>query len=98
MNYVTHLDHLKNYIETAIADGSREYFCHAFSLSWIGLGVTDLELAKMFEISRPTVSRWARGEAAPHQIGRRPVLEHLLKLVEERIVVQHKILKSICKT
>lgn len=65
----------------------RACFCAAFSASQQALNLSDLDLAKMFEISRPTVGRWARDEACVHPVGRKPILEHLLKLVSERMLV-----------
>lgn len=68
----------------------RENFCVAFRTAQDALNLSDLDLAKMFEISRPTVGRWARGEACVHPVGRKPILEHLLKLVSERMLAIEK--------
>jgi hypothetical protein len=75
-------------LEHAIETGHRESFCFAFSSTQVVLGLSDLDLAKMFEISRPTVPRWAGGLSAPHPIGRAAILKHLLKLVNEKISEQ----------
>ncbi len=49
------------------------------------LELEDGELADILKVSRPTVSRWARGEAAPHRLGRMPALQVLIDLVRARL-------------
>lgn len=56
-----------------------EDFCAAFAEGQKELNLSDRELAKIFQISLPTVGRWVRGEAARHQIGRGPTLAALLR-------------------
>lgn len=67
-------------------DISRTEFCQAFSQAQQALGYSDLTLAKMLQVSLPTVGRWARGEAAPHPIGRKPVLEALARHLERSLL------------
>lgn len=45
--------------------------------------VSDNDLAKTFQVPRPTLARWAEGVTAPAVIGRESVLMHVLKLVSE---------------
>ena len=47
--------------------------------------IPDLELARTFRISLPTVRRWKSGESAPHPLGQESVFEHLRELQEEKI-------------
>lgn len=68
-------------IEELIAAGSNpeetdfgRTFRHAQSV----LGKKDIELSKLFKVSRPTIGRWARGVTAPHPLLRKAVYEALL--------------------
>lgn len=73
-------------LELALKVGpNREEFCEVFDLTQRTLGLSDLDIARTFQISRPTVGRWIRGETAPHPVGRKPILEYLLKRVQEEI-------------
>lgn len=63
----------------------REDFARCFFLSITALNLTDTQVAIMFQLSRPTVSRWTKGESCVHPIGRPPILKHLLKLVEKEL-------------
>lgn len=73
-------------LELAIKVGpNREEFCEVFDLTKRMLGLSDLEVAKILQISLPTVVRWTRGETAPHPVGRKPILEYLLKRVQKEI-------------
>lgn len=64
-------------------DAKRAHFCAEFSRMVDALELSDLEVSKIFEISRPTVGRWKRGEAAPHWIGQPLILQALEKRMEE---------------
>ena len=44
--------------------------------------IPDLELARTFRISLPTLRRWKSGASAPHPFGQEAVFEHLRKLQE----------------
>lgn len=69
-----------------MSDISRSEFCQAFAQAQLALGYSDVILAKIFQISRPTVGRWARGETAPHPIGRKPILEALARHLERSLL------------
>lgn len=60
-------------------------FAELFGLATEMLHVDDLQLARVFKVSRPTIGRWARGESAPHPLGRGPVFQILLKMAETEI-------------
>jgi len=47
--------------------------------------IPDIELARTFRISLPTVRRWKSGESAPHPFGQKVVFKLLRKLQEEKI-------------
>jgi len=67
-------------IETERAEFSR-LFDHAQSV----LEIDDIELARTLRVSRPTIGRWARGDSAPHPLGRRPVLTCLAEFAEAKL-------------
>lgn len=48
------------------------------------LELDDAELAKMFQVSRPTINRWATGRTAPHPLARRAVMDALHRAIGER--------------
>jgi hypothetical protein len=53
-----------------------------------GLEVLELDqefVAREFKVSRPTVSRWMTGVSAPHQLGRKPVYQALLKIANAKL-------------
>ncbi len=66
------------------AEVPREVFCAAFSASVRALDLNETEVAKIFEISRPTVVRWIRGDAAPHPVGRKPILNRIDNKLKSR--------------
>ncbi len=72
-------------LRAAAADGSRDQFCHAFAEARRVLELEDRELAETFQMSRPTVGRWARGESAPHQVGRKPMLDALARRAQAKL-------------
>ncbi len=43
------------------------------------VGYSDLTLAKFCGVSKPTIGRWRAGIAAPHPVGRGPIIEALTK-------------------
>jgi len=73
------LQQLQAVLRGAAAGGTRQEFCSAFARAQHVLELDDLDLARAFQISRPTVGRWTRGEAAPHPVGRKPILDALFK-------------------
>jgi hypothetical protein len=72
---------LKNFPQ----DASREDFARLFARAQSVLELDDLALAKMLRVSRPTVGRWARGETAPHPIGRTPVFHSLSDVARSKL-------------
>lgn len=77
------LQALKSQLLAAAADvENKDAFCSAFSRARTTLMLSDNELAKVIQISRPTVRRWASGATAPHPIGRKAVLDYLVKRVD----------------
>jgi hypothetical protein len=68
----------------SIPEDSKEFsrlFAHSLSV----LEVDDATLARMFRVSRPTIGRWARGDSAPHPIGRKPVFDQLINLARLKL-------------
>lgn len=72
-------------LRQAGVDGSRDTFSRAFANAMHVLELNDLDVAQAFQISRPTVGRWIRGEAAPHAVGRKPILEALARRVATKL-------------
>jgi transcriptional regulator with XRE-family HTH domain len=62
-----------------------EEFAALFRDAQTILELDDYELGNIFNVSRPTISRWARGETAPHSVGRKSVFEVLAEHVETRL-------------
>jgi hypothetical protein len=48
------------------------------------LEIGDMELSIMFQVSRPTINRWAAGRTAPHPLTRKAVMDQLAKVIGER--------------
>jgi predicted XRE-type DNA-binding protein len=65
----------------AFSEHTENQFCEAFAVSIAALQMTDNQVAQLFQISRPTVGRWARGDTAPHPIGRKIAIEALHTVV-----------------
>lgn len=76
---------LKGRLQNALESADKDLFCSVFADAQRRLRMDDNELAKILQVSRPTVGRWASGVTAPHPIGRKPVLEFLIKRVESSI-------------
>ena len=49
------------------------------------LGLTDEDCARLFDVSRPTVTRWRNGSTAPHYIIYRPLCDILKKEALKRV-------------
>lgn len=49
------------------------------------LELEDVDIARTLRVSRPTISRWARGDSAPHPLGREPVFHVLAELARARL-------------
>ncbi|MFM5906286.1 MAG: hypothetical protein ACKOPO_01645 [Novosphingobium sp.] len=69
----------------AIADSEGVDFGATFRLSQKVLEKSDLEMSRLFKVSRPTVGRWSRGITAPHPMMRRAVYELLQSQLQERL-------------
>jgi hypothetical protein len=78
------LQGLVGQLKSAPTDNA-EAFAKLFALASEMLHADDLQLARVFKVSRPTIGRWTRGESTPHPLGRRPVFQTLLKMVEAEI-------------
>jgi len=66
-------------------DSDRATFTKLFCEAITVLELDDLELARELKVSRPTIGRWARGESAPHPLGRGPVLATLVRIADSKI-------------
>jgi predicted nucleic acid-binding protein len=63
----------------------REDFGRLFAKAQRILELDDFAVSRALQISRPTVGRWARGDSAPHPLGRRPALLWLAKEAGHRL-------------
>ena len=66
-------------------DGTRETFSCLFARAQSVLELDDVALARLFRVSRPTIGRWARGESAPHPIGRGAVFESFVDVARTKL-------------
>jgi len=76
-----HLRELIQQLKRASTDDDQE-FARVFDCAVNLLNRTDVELAKTFGVSHPTIGRWARGEYAPYSLARRAVFDSLIGLAE----------------
>lgn len=58
-------------------DMSTAEFKHRFNRWLQTCGTCDREVAKLLQVSLPTVQRWAKGETAPHPIARSALIAKL---------------------
>jgi len=79
------LRHLLEALKGFPFEAERAEFSRLFDRAQSVLEVDDTELARALKVSRPTIGRWARGDSAPHPIGRRPVLMTLAELAEAKL-------------
>lgn len=56
---------------------TREQFCTELAQQANRLDLDDVQLARLFQVSRPPIGRWLAGVAAPHPVGRSPILAAL---------------------
>jgi hypothetical protein len=82
---VTILQSLVAALQNFLFEAERAEFSRLFDRAQLVLEVDDTELARVLRVSRPTSGRWARGDSAPHPIGRRPVLLSLAELAEAKL-------------
>lgn len=66
-------------------DVNREHFTRLFVHSVRTLELSQDEVAGIMKASRPTVSRWLAGTAAPHRVGRPSVFRELRKVANDKI-------------
>ncbi len=60
-------------------------FAALFALSVRLLELDQKTTARLFKISRPTISRWETGVSAPHPIARPSVFQLLKKVAQEKL-------------
>ena len=53
------------------------------------LQLSDIDISKMFDVSRPTVNRWKNGRATPYPPIRRLIYRDLGKLAKDRARAVH---------
>ena len=63
----------------------RHEFAKMVSKSQDVLDVEDVELARAFGVSRPTIGRWKREETAPHALMKKAILTNLAKQLQKRL-------------
>jgi transcriptional regulator with XRE-family HTH domain len=59
-------------------------FSSLLNQSAAALQLSDLEISKMFDVSRPTVNRWKNGRATPYPPIRRLIYRDLGNLAKQR--------------
>lgn len=83
---VASLEELKAVLtDAADRDVKRDEFRDLFALSIRVLELDHDSAAKLFKTSRPTISRWAAGQSAPHHLGRPAVFRMLRKVANDRL-------------
>jgi DNA-binding transcriptional regulator YiaG len=89
-NHYAMLVFSKNQLTKALLQETRVSFSDAFGLAQKVLSLSDNDLAKIYQVSRSTIARWATYRTAPHRLGRVSVLKYLLEQTEEKISVFEK--------
>ena len=79
------LAELAKALRTLPAKAERSEFSRIFDRAQLVLEIDDVDLARTLRVSRPTIGRWARGDSAPHPLGRKPVLQSLAMLTEAKL-------------
>ena len=82
---IASLRELRVVVETCGSSDEREPFTMAFRQARLVLEIDDSQLARDLKTARPTIGRWARGDSAPHPLGRGPVYAYLLRQIDERL-------------
>ena len=75
-------DQLRLARQTGVA---RQQFTELFAAALQVLELETDQVARLFKISRPTVSRWTRGISAPHPLGQGPVFQVLEQKASEKL-------------
>lgn len=60
-------------------DLNKEQFTKLLNDGFKLAGITIEEFAESLKISTPTAYRWLKGDSAPHRLGRKPVIDWLVK-------------------
>jgi hypothetical protein len=71
--------------EAERVDVGRDGFHNLFALAIRVLELDQDTAARIMKTSRPTVSRWAAGQAAPHRVGRPSVFRELRKVASDKL-------------
>jgi transcriptional regulator with XRE-family HTH domain len=79
------LGQLRDALRSFRFEAERVEFSRLFDRAQSILELDDTELARTLRVSRPTIGRWARGESAPHPLGRRPVFYVLADIAEAKL-------------
>ena len=79
------LTELVRVLQALPANAERSEFSRIFDRAKSVLEIDDIDLARRLMVSRPTIGRWARGDSAPHPLGRKPVLQSLAMLTEAKL-------------
>jgi DNA-binding transcriptional regulator YiaG len=83
---VKSLEQLRDALASAEkVDVERELFHKLFVLAIRVLELDQETAARIMKASRPTVSRWASGQAAPHRVGRPSVFRELRKVANDKL-------------
>lgn len=82
---VVTLQRLAEALRNFPVEAERAEFSRLFDRAQSVLEVDDTELARTLRVSRPTIGRWARGDSAPHPIGRGSVLLSLAEFAEAKL-------------
>jgi hypothetical protein len=79
------LDALVKRLDGFREEDERAEFTRLFNDAALILELSDVDLARLFKISRPTAGRWGRGESAPHPLGRKAVFDVLEREAKKKL-------------
>jgi DNA-binding transcriptional regulator YiaG len=83
---VKSLEQLRDVLASAEKnDVGRDAFHTLFVIALRMLELDQDTAARIMKASRPTVSRWMSGQAAPHRVGRPSVFRELRKVANDRL-------------
>jgi len=66
-------------------------FCELLTEGMHFLSLTDYECARMFDVSRPSVTRWMNTSTKPHVLMRKLVFDELKKEAEHQLYVKSRL-------
>lgn len=72
-------------LEAAAASDAELNFAGLVKASQQLLQLDDTELARVLNVSRPTVGRWTRGVSAPHQLTRKAIFDALVRTARAKL-------------